>query len=274
MPEQLRHAALQLVRRRILALLLVADFGCRHRGEHPGRGLRDGVGAKVDHECRRYRKPDGPDSPRADAARARRARVPRATGVGVDGARRRRLRRDDEPAARAPRRARRRRALLHAHRRDGARVEGRHDQDALPHRRRPSGRGGAHALPRRPALALPLVAVGLPAHVHVLRDGLDGVRAEPHRVGDPRPGAPLPPRDRGESRRLHGDGRADAQPRRGARRGATAAGRRDHAPPHDDLHRRLAPRPDALRRRGGRGRSASRSRSTRPTTSCDRGSCP
>ncbi len=51
---------------------------------------------------------------------------------------------------------------------------------------------------------------------------------------------------------LHGDGRADAQPRRGARRGAAAAGHRDHAPADDDLHGRLAARPDALRRRGGR----------------------
>jgi hypothetical protein len=48
-PEQLGHAALQLVGGRILALLLVADLGGRHRGEHPCRRLRDGVGAEVDH---------------------------------------------------------------------------------------------------------------------------------------------------------------------------------------------------------------------------------
>ena len=47
--EQRGHAALQLVRGRILALLLVADFGSGHRLEHPGRRLRDGVGAQVDH---------------------------------------------------------------------------------------------------------------------------------------------------------------------------------------------------------------------------------
>ena len=58
--------------------------------------------------------------------------------------------------------------------------------------RRPPGRGGAHALPRRPALDLRLVAVGLPAHLHVLRDGPDALRPQPDRVGDPRPGAPLP----------------------------------------------------------------------------------
>ena len=51
---------------------------------------------------------------------------------------------------------------------------------------------------------------------------------------------------------VHGDGRADAQPRRGARRGAEAARRRDHAPPHDDLDGRLAARAAALRRRGRR----------------------
>ncbi len=48
-PEQLGHPALQLVRGRILALLLVADLGSRHGREHPGRRLRDGVGAQVDH---------------------------------------------------------------------------------------------------------------------------------------------------------------------------------------------------------------------------------
>ena len=36
---------------------------------------------------------------------------------------------------------------------------------------RTPGRGGAHALPRRPPLALPVLAVGLPADLHVLRDG-------------------------------------------------------------------------------------------------------
>jgi hypothetical protein len=48
--EQLRHAALQLVRGRILALLLVANLGGRHRREHSARGLRHGVGAQVDHD--------------------------------------------------------------------------------------------------------------------------------------------------------------------------------------------------------------------------------
>ncbi len=49
--ERLGHAALQLVRGRVLALLLVADFGGGHRREHPRGGLRDGVGAKVDHKA-------------------------------------------------------------------------------------------------------------------------------------------------------------------------------------------------------------------------------
>ena len=57
--------------------------------------------------------------------------------------------------------------------------------------------------------------------------------------------------DRGRPRGVHGDGRADAQPRRGARRGAAAAGSRDHAPADDDLDGRLAPRAAAVRRRGG-----------------------
>jgi hypothetical protein len=55
----------------------------------------------------------------------------------------------------------------------------------LPHARRPSRRGGAHALPRREALRLPLEPVGLPAHVHVLRDRPDAFRPQPDRIGDP-----------------------------------------------------------------------------------------
>jgi hypothetical protein len=50
-PEQLGHSALQLVRRRVLAHLLVADLSGRHRREHPRRRLRDGVGAQVDHRA-------------------------------------------------------------------------------------------------------------------------------------------------------------------------------------------------------------------------------
>ena len=54
-----------------------------------------------------------------------------------------------------------------------ARVEGRHGQDAVQHGRRPSGRGRADALSRRETIGLRLVAVGLPADLHVLRDRLD-----------------------------------------------------------------------------------------------------
>ena len=36
--------------------------------------------------------------------------------------------------------------------------------------RRPSGRGGADALPRRPPLAVRVEPVRLPAHLHLLRD--------------------------------------------------------------------------------------------------------
>ena len=58
--------------------------------------------------------------------------------------------------------------------------------------RRPPRRGGADALPRRAALDLRLVAVRLPAHVHLLRHRRDAVRPQPDAFGDPRPGAPLP----------------------------------------------------------------------------------
>ena len=46
----------------------------------------------------------------------------------------------------------------------------------------------------------------------------------------------------GRPPRVHGDGRADDEPRRGARRVAAAARPRHHAPPHDGLDGRLDPR--------------------------------
>ncbi len=75
-------------------------------------------------------------------------------------------------------------------------VRRRHRQDALRHRRRPADRGGADALPRRAALGLRLLAVGLPAHLHLLRHRADEVRPQPQRRRDPRPGAALPPRSK------------------------------------------------------------------------------
>ena len=54
----------------------------------------------------------------------------------------------------------------------GARAR-RHRQGAVRDRRRPPAGGGADALPRRAPLDLRLLAVGLPADVHVLRDRRD-----------------------------------------------------------------------------------------------------
>ena len=102
--------------------------------------------------------------------------------------------------------------------------------------------GGADAIPRRAALDLPLLAVGLPADVHVLRDGADALRAQPHVLGDPRPGPALPAPGADRPLRLHGHGRAAAEPRRGARGVRAAAGPRHRAPAHRDLDRRLDPR--------------------------------
>ena len=127
---------------------------------------------------------------------------------------------------------------------------GRDAEGALPDARRPSGRGGADALPRRAALGVPLVAVRLPADLHVLRHGPDGFGRNLTRRRDPRPGAPLPPDRADRPRRLHGHGRADAEPRPGARGRAAAARPRRHPPADDDLDRRLAAGPDAVRRRG------------------------
>ena len=74
-------------------------------------------------------------------------------------------------------------------------------------------------------------------------------------------------------RRVHGDGRADDEPRPRPRRLRAAARRRRHPPPHGDLHRRLDPghRPP---RPSPTCRSASRCRCTPPTRRCARSSCP
>ena len=166
-------------------------------------------------------------------------------------ARRRRLRRDDEPARRPARPPRRRGPVLEPHARPRGPRPRRHGQGAVPHARRPPGRGGPDALQGRPPLAVPLLAVGLPAHVHVLRDGHDEVRAQPDGGRDPRPGAALPPHRARRPRRVHGHGRADDEPRRRARRLRAPARRRHHEPPHGDLDGRLDPgdRPPRRRRR-------------------------
>ena len=75
-------------------------------------------------------------------------------------------------------------------------------------------------------------------------------RPQPERVGDRRPGAALPAHRADRPRGLHGDGRADAERRCRARRGAPPPRPRRHPPAHDDLDRRLAARPEAIRRRG------------------------
>ena len=49
LPEQLGGAALELEDGRVLALLLVADVGVRHRRAHRRRRPRRGIGAKIDH---------------------------------------------------------------------------------------------------------------------------------------------------------------------------------------------------------------------------------
>ena len=104
-----------------------------------------------------------------------------------------RLRRDDRPAGRAAREAAGGGPVLtlelvrEAHASDGT------VKAPVPHARRPRRRGRADALPRRPPLGVRVLAVRLPADVHVLRHRDDEVRPQPDRGRDPRPGAALPP---------------------------------------------------------------------------------
>ncbi len=206
------------------------------------------------------RPPDhGPPAARPDARRPRRAALSRSPDMGVGGARRKRLRRDDRPAGRAARGACARAPALHAERPRGGSLARRNRQGAVRHRRRQAARGGADAVSepsggwkpsgrwrpcwrwRRAPLDLRLLAVGLPAHVHLLRDRRDAVRPQPERLGDPRSGAALPPHRSDRPLRVHGHGRADAEPRQRARRMRAPAGRGDHASAHDDLDGRLDP---------------------------------
>ncbi len=112
--EERRHAILQRVDRRILALLLVADDASAMARRMPVRRLRRRVRAQVDH---------GRDATvrRMDLAllertldRAGRACLPRTPGVGVDGSGRRVVRRHDDAAEGAARDARRIGAVLDA----------------------------------------------------------------------------------------------------------------------------------------------------------------
>ena len=100
-PSNSRDPDLELGDRRVLALLLVADGGLGDGAAHARRGLRDGVGAEVDHArdatvrawISRYwsRRSPSAASP-----------LPRAPGVGVDGARRGVVRRHDDAPEGAP----------------------------------------------------------------------------------------------------------------------------------------------------------------------------
>ena len=127
-------------------------------------------------------------SPRAASPPSGPARCGRGRPAGAGG-----YERDDRPPRRAARRAGRARAVLDADARARGPRRRRDGQGALLDRRRPPGRGGADALPRRPALGVRVLAVGLPADLHLLRDGRDALRPQPQRVGDPRPGPALPP---------------------------------------------------------------------------------
>ena len=143
----------------------------RSRGACPSVGPGGGVGAQVDHTPARYRQRRGSRASRTHAGRARRARVPGSSGVGMDGAWSRVVRRHDDASEGAARGARRVGSVLDARGRHRTRVQGRHGErpSSAPRDGHPVEavlmryRDGA-------AFALPLVAVGLPAHVHVLRD--------------------------------------------------------------------------------------------------------
>ena len=201
--------------------------------------------------------------------RARRAAVPRPPGVGVGGARRERLRADDRPAGGAARAARRASCRSRSPARRSARRVSR-DGTVKALFATADGRPLEAVLMRyrdgRRSLCLSSQS-GCPLTCRFCATGAMRFGRNLTTLGDPRPGAPLPPHRSGRPLRLHGHGRADAEPRRGARRLRAAAGHRHLAPPHDDLHRRLDPRASSGWPRA-RCRCGSRSRCTRPRKRC------
>ncbi len=157
----------------------------------------------------------------------------------MDRCRRGVLRGDDQPSPRTARRPGRDRPLLDAYGRARGSGQRRHDQGAHAYNRRPSPGSGPHALPRRPPVALRIVAIRLPADLRLLRHRADEVRPQPIGVGDPRSGASLPTHHRGRPLRVHGHGRAADEPRQRAGGMPPAAGRGHHPSAHGDLHRRM-----------------------------------
>ena len=175
-------------------------------------------------------------SPSSDQPAFRARQVWRWTANGA-----RRLRRDDRPpgARCGPRwpsacRSRRSSSSTRRTRRDGT------VKALFRTARRPPGRGRADALPRRAPLGLRLLAVGLPAHLHVLRHRDDEVRPQPDRDA------------RSSTRSLHfrriepvdhlvfmGMGEPLMNLDDVLDAAAPAARRRHHAPPHRRLDGRL-----------------------------------
>ena len=103
-------------------------------------------------------------------------------------------------------------------------------QGAAPARRRPRDRDRADGLPG-PRDRVRLVAVGVRDGLRVLRDRPDGADEQPHRgrdrgagrVGPARGGPPAAvDAAAAHERRVHGDGRADANERQCSRRGRAA----------------------------------------------------
>ena len=228
---------------------------------------RDPSAATIGGRAIRARSDHGPRAARPHARRRGRAQLSLPPGVGVAGARGGRLRGDDRPAGTAARAPGRRGAVLEPSAARTGAGRGRHRQGPVRHRRGAPAGGGADALPRRAPLGLPVLAVRMPADVHLLRHRLDAFRAQPVGVGDPRPGAALPPPRRDRPLRVHGHGRADAQPRRGAGRLRTAA-RTSASPTGARRSRPSAGYPGSAAWPNPTCRCAWRCRCTHPKTRC------
>src|ERR1039458_9551478 len=155
----------------------------------PRREATPAVARNLARRMRCHHRAHGSEAAGANPERVRPARIPARPGLAMGGAGRGWFFIDDQPAPGRPRGADRGGAVLDPDSRErGARLR-RNRQGAVCHPRRPPGRGGLDDLSRRPAVAVPVLAVWLPADLQLLRHWRNALRAQPERLRDPGPGS-------------------------------------------------------------------------------------
>ena len=275
--EQRCDALLQRRDSRVLALLLVSDLRVGNRPSHAGRGLRHRVGAQVDHAAHATVRPwisrsSNARSPRAASPRTAHARCgsgrrvasPPTTGMTTLPKALRAGLAEVVPFSTLE-------LVTERESRDGTvkalfRTGDGHPVEAVLMRYR----DGRRSLCLSAQSGCPLTCTFCATGAMQFGRNLTAFEILDQALHFRRKRA-------GEPRRLHGDGRAVPELRRGARLGAPPARPRDHAPAYDDLDGRLDARAAPLRRRRGRAdpaRPLDPRRRPRPSVGADAGQRP